>query len=104
MLLGGIAAHAFPVDHDHLRQLREAPFGRAVRQTSPQSDGDSAAQANSKADKGDPALEPIFVDYTYSASFRIPTAQGDKWKRKVDDNRLELVKDEQGEFKVIAGM
>lgn len=46
----------------------------------------------------------IFVDYTYSASFRIPTAQGDKWKRKVDDNRLELVKDEQGDFKVIAGM
>jgi len=45
-----------------------------------------------------------YVDYTFSASFKVPTATGDQWKRKVDDNRLELVKDEHGEFKVIAGM
>ncbi len=43
------------------------------------------------------------VDYTFSASFKIPTKDGDKWKRKVEDNRLELVKDEDGQFKVIAG-
>jgi hypothetical protein len=46
----------------------------------------------------------IYVDYTFSASFKVPTPNGDQWKRKVDDNRLELVKDEHGEFKVIAGM
>jgi hypothetical protein len=48
--------------------------------------------------------ERIFVDYTFSASFRIPTAHGDQWKRKVDDNRLELVPDENGDYKIIAGM
>lgn len=46
----------------------------------------------------------IFVDYTYSASFRVPTSHGDQWKRKVEDNRIELVQDENGDFKVIAGM
>ncbi|NUP07627.1 MAG: hypothetical protein HOW73_16390 [Polyangiaceae bacterium] len=46
----------------------------------------------------------IFVDYTYSASFKVPTSHGDQWKRKVEDNRLELVVDDAGEFKVIAGM
>lgn len=47
----------------------------------------------------------IFVDYTFSASFRIPTAHGDQWKRKVDDNRLELVPgDSEGEFQIISGM
>lgn len=46
----------------------------------------------------------VMVDYTFSASFRIPTSTGDAWKRKVDDNRLELIRDENGEFKVIAGL
>jgi len=45
----------------------------------------------------------IYVDYTFSASFKIPTSHGDQWKRKVDDNRLELVLDEKGDYKVIAG-
>jgi hypothetical protein len=48
--------------------------------------------------------ERIFVDYTYSASFKVPTSYGEQWKRKVEDNRLELVLDESGELKVIAGM
>jgi hypothetical protein len=47
--------------------------------------------------------ERIFVDYTYSASFRVPTAHGDQWKRNVEDNRLELVQGENGELRVIAG-
>lgn len=46
----------------------------------------------------------IYVDYTFSASFRIPATHGDEWKRKVDDNRLELVKDDSGEYRVVAGM
>jgi hypothetical protein len=45
----------------------------------------------------------VFVDYTYSASYKIPSEQGDVWRRKVDDNRLELVP--QGDsFKILAGM
>ncbi|HWA71241.1 MAG TPA: hypothetical protein VG937_02850 [Polyangiaceae bacterium] len=45
----------------------------------------------------------IFVDFTYSASYKIPTADGDAWRRKVADNRLELVRDKES-FKIISGM
>jgi hypothetical protein len=48
--------------------------------------------------------ERVFVDYTYSASYRIPTEKGEDWKRKVEDNRLELVKDEAGTYRIVAGM
>ena len=46
----------------------------------------------------------IFVDYTYSASYKIPTPEGDAWRRRVADNRLELVRDEKQGFKIISGM
>ena len=48
--------------------------------------------------------DKIFVDYTFTASYKIPGDKGvDVWRRKVDDNRLELVpyKDE---FRILAGM
>lgn len=45
----------------------------------------------------------IYVDYTYSASYKLPSATGDVWRRKVADNRLELVP--QGEsFLILSGM
>ena len=37
--------------------------------------------------------EEVFVDYTYSASYKIPTPKGDVWRRRVSDNRLELKPD-----------
>lgn len=45
----------------------------------------------------------FYIDYTFSASYRIPTSKGDLWQRKVDDNRLELVpyKDE---YRILTGM
>ena len=46
----------------------------------------------------------IFIDYTYSASYKIPTTAGEAWKRKVDDNRLELIETGEGEYKIVAGM
>jgi hypothetical protein len=46
----------------------------------------------------------IFIDYTYSASYKIPTSAGEAWKRKVEDNRLELVETGEGQYKIIAGM
>lgn len=47
--------------------------------------------------------DEVLVDYTYSASYKIPTPKGDVWRRKVADNRLELVP--QGEtFRIISGM
>ena len=45
----------------------------------------------------------LYVDYTYSASYKIPTEKGDLWRRTVADNRLELTK--KGEsFQILAGM
>ncbi|MRG97938.1 nuclear transport factor 2 family protein [Polyangium spumosum] len=45
----------------------------------------------------------IFVDYTYSASYRIPGTKGEEWRRKVEDNRLELVP-YQNDYRIVAGM
>jgi hypothetical protein len=45
----------------------------------------------------------VYVDFTYSASYKIPTPAGDIWRRTVADNRLELVP--HGEtFRILAGM
>ena len=45
----------------------------------------------------------VYVDFTYSASYKIPADKGEVWRRKVDDNRLELIP--QGDsFKILAGM
>ncbi len=45
----------------------------------------------------------IHVDYTYTASFQVPTSDGDKWHRAVRDNRLQLVRHD-GTFKILGGM
>lgn len=45
----------------------------------------------------------VYVDYTFSASYRIPGMKGEEWHRKVDDNRLELVPF-QDDFRIVAGM
>lgn len=45
----------------------------------------------------------VTVDYTYSASYKIPTEAGDVWKHVVADNRIELAP--QGDtFKILSGM
>jgi hypothetical protein len=46
----------------------------------------------------------VFVDYTYSASYKIPGADGQMvWRRRVADNRLELVRDGE-QFRILSGM
>ena len=45
----------------------------------------------------------IFVEYTYSAGYRIPGLKGEEWKHTVADNRLELVADGES-YKILAGM
>ncbi len=45
----------------------------------------------------------IQVDYTYTASYKIPGLKGEEWRHTVADNRLELVPD-QAEYKILAGM
>jgi hypothetical protein len=47
--------------------------------------------------------EAIYVDYTYSASYKLPTDTGDIWRRTVADNRLELIRDKDS-FRIVAGM
>lgn len=52
---------------------------------------------------GEGRKNTIYVDYTYSASFKIPTERGEIWQRKVADNRLELIPE--GEtFRILSGM
>lgn len=50
----------------------------------------------------------VFVDYTYSASYKVPlpdakTADDSVWRRRVADNRLELVRDGE-KFRILSGM
>ena len=45
----------------------------------------------------------ILVDYTYTASFKVATSQGDRWETRLRDNRIELVREE-GEFRIISGI
>ena len=45
----------------------------------------------------------IYIEYTYSASYRIPGLKGEEWKHTVADNRLEIVADGES-FKILAGM
>ncbi len=45
----------------------------------------------------------IDVDYTYTASFLIPTPTGDHWNRAVRENRLQLLRDSDS-FKILGGM
>lgn len=45
----------------------------------------------------------VLVDYTYSASYKIPTPDGEVWRRQVADNRLELIPEGES-FRILAGM
>jgi len=50
----------------------------------------------------------VFVDYTYSASYKVPlpdakTPEDAVWRRRVADNRLELVRDGE-KFRILSGM
>lgn len=45
----------------------------------------------------------VLVDFTYSASYKIPTSHGDVWRRRVADNRMQLTREGEG-FRILAGM
>lgn len=47
--------------------------------------------------------DEVFVDYTYSASYKMVTGEGDVWRRSVADNRLELIPNGES-FRILAGM
>lgn len=45
----------------------------------------------------------IYVDYTYTSSFKVATPEGDRWERRLSDNRIELIRVD-GEFRIISGI
>jgi hypothetical protein len=45
----------------------------------------------------------LFVDFTYSASYKLPSSHGDQWKRVVADNRLQLVPEGES-YLILSGM
>ena len=45
----------------------------------------------------------IGVEFTYTASYKVPGMHGEEWRHAVADNRLELVP-EQDSFKILTGM
>lgn len=47
--------------------------------------------------------ERIYVDVTYTAGFKLRTADGERWERRLSDNRIELVR-EGGEFRIVSGL
>jgi len=47
--------------------------------------------------------ERVFVDFLYTGSFRVTTPEGERWSRRVSDNRLVLAR-EDGEFRILSGL
>jgi hypothetical protein len=45
----------------------------------------------------------IYVDYTYSASYRLPGVKSDEWRHSVADNRLVLIPAGDS-YKIVSGM
>jgi hypothetical protein len=45
----------------------------------------------------------IYVDYTYSASYKLATKHGEVWRRTVADNRLEIVPHQES-YRIVSGM
>lgn len=47
--------------------------------------------------------ERVFVDVTYTGSFKVRTSEGERWERRLADNRLELIR-EDGELRIVSGL
>ncbi len=45
----------------------------------------------------------VLVDYTYTSSFKVATRSGDRWETRLNDNRIELVR-EDGELRIVSGI
>ncbi|MFW6051856.1 MAG: hypothetical protein ACODAU_11815 [Myxococcota bacterium] len=45
----------------------------------------------------------VLVDYTYAASFLVQTPSGDRWARRLSDNRLVLLETD-GEYRILSGL
>ena len=90
---GGNADSSDDMDYDGLREYLEGQFKqtRAIRYEMHYHRVSTGRKLT------------LFVDYTYSASYKIPSPTGDLWRRRVADNRLEIVPEGES-FKILAGM
>lgn len=113
---GGNVDASDDLDYAGLREYLTGKFGdarairyeiryrRIVRQAVPERESE-AGTGSLKNEAGSEPAELIYVDYTYSASYRIPAAKGgDEWRRRVDDNRLEILRYADNTFRIVAGM
>ncbi len=49
--------------------------------------------------------ERVLVDYTYTGSFRVRAPSGERWARRLADNRLIIHREGEGEeFRILSGM
>lgn len=45
----------------------------------------------------------VFVDFTYTGSFKVRDVDGERWSRRLADNRIEIVREDQ-ELRIISGL
>jgi hypothetical protein len=45
----------------------------------------------------------VYVDYTFAAAWKLPGVKQDEWHHKVADNRLDLIRVDEG-YRIVAGM
>ena len=45
----------------------------------------------------------VFVDFTYTGSFKVRDVEGERWSRRLADNRIEIVREDQ-HFRIISGL
>ncbi len=48
--------------------------------------------------------DQVFVDYTYTGSFRIHSEEGDRWEQRLADNRIVLRRSPRGELVIVSGL
>jgi hypothetical protein len=46
----------------------------------------------------------VLVDVTYTGRFKTRTAEGERWTRRLADNRLEMVLDGGGAYRILSGL
>ncbi len=90
---GGNAKSTDDIDYNGLREYLASKF-KATKAIRYEIKYHRVAETENKV---------ILVEFTYTASFQIPTTTGDMWHRAVRDNQLQLVR-EGDSFKILRGM
>jgi len=91
---GGNAKSTDDIDYNGLRSYLSEKF-KQTKQIRYEIKYHRVAEAENKV---------ILVEFTYTASFQIPTAGGDMWHRAVRDNQLQLMRDGSDGYKILRGM